>query len=150
MLQVIMQIIALLVSVGTIVYAVPFFIVPAIVIAYIHLWFARGYINCSRDLRRIESNTRSPIISSFGELVVGIVTGTSILSTLTTRYLTASLSARIWLRKELLEQHVQASGPHSGRYALLLDVQSLALIPLRLAWGSLGVDCYCWVLDRRC
>ncbi|KAF8756276.1 P-loop containing nucleoside triphosphate hydrolase protein [Rhizoctonia solani] len=63
-----------LVAVGTIVYAVPVFIVPAIVIAYIHLWFARGYINASRDLRRIESNTRSPIVSSFSELVVGIVT----------------------------------------------------------------------------
>ncbi|KAG8768254.1 hypothetical protein FRC12_005683 [Ceratobasidium sp. 428] len=74
MIQVIMQIIALSVAVGTIVYAVPFFIVPAIVIAYVHLWFARGYVNASRDLRRIESNTRSPIISSFGELVVGIVT----------------------------------------------------------------------------
>ncbi|QRV83260.1 ABC transporter [Ceratobasidium sp. AG-Ba] len=74
MIQVIMQIISLAVAVGTIVYAVPFFIVPAFVIAYIHLWFARGYVNASRDLRRIESNTRSPIISSFGELVVGIVT----------------------------------------------------------------------------
>ncbi|KAG8738112.1 hypothetical protein FRC10_007279 [Ceratobasidium sp. 414] len=74
MIQVIMQMIALTVAVGTIVYAVPFFIIPALVIAYIHLWFARGYINASRDLRRIESNTRSPIISSFGELVVGIVT----------------------------------------------------------------------------
>ncbi|KAG8762089.1 hypothetical protein FRC11_011215 [Ceratobasidium sp. 423] len=74
MMQVISQLIALSVAVGTIVYAVPFFILPAVVIAYIHLWFARGYINASRDLRRIESNTRSPIVSSFGELVVGIVT----------------------------------------------------------------------------
>ncbi|CAE6476012.1 unnamed protein product [Rhizoctonia solani] len=74
MIQVLSQMITLSVAVGTIVYAVPVFIVPAIVIAYIHLWFARGYINASRDLRRIESNTRSPIVSSFSELVVGIVT----------------------------------------------------------------------------
>ncbi|KAJ1301639.1 hypothetical protein OPQ81_008884 [Rhizoctonia solani] len=74
MMQVISQIIALSVAVGTIVYAVPFFILPAFVIAYIHLWFARGYVNASRDLRRIEANTRSPIVSSFSELVVGIVT----------------------------------------------------------------------------
>ncbi|CAE6421059.1 unnamed protein product [Rhizoctonia solani] len=74
MIRVISQTIALSVAVGTIVYAVPFFIVPAFVIAYIHLWFARGYINASRDLRRIEANTRSPIVSSFSELVVGIVT----------------------------------------------------------------------------
>ncbi|KEP50340.1 multidrug resistance-associated ABC transporter [Rhizoctonia solani 123E] len=74
MIRVISQTIALSVAVSTIVYAVPFFIVPAFVIAYIHLWFARGYINASRDLRRIEANTRSPIVSSFSELVVGIVT----------------------------------------------------------------------------
>ncbi|CAE6396795.1 unnamed protein product [Rhizoctonia solani] len=74
MIRVISQFIALSVAVGTIIYAVPFFIVPAFVIAYIHLWFARGYINASRDLRRIEANTRSPIVSSFSELVVGIVT----------------------------------------------------------------------------
>ncbi|CAE6437640.1 unnamed protein product [Rhizoctonia solani] len=74
MVRVISQTIALSVAVGTIVYAVPFFIVPAFVIAYVHLWFARGYVNASRDLRRIESNTRSPIVSSFSELVVGIVT----------------------------------------------------------------------------
>ncbi|CAE6413166.1 unnamed protein product [Rhizoctonia solani] len=74
MIQVLSQLIVLSVAVGTIVYAVPFFILPAFVIAYIHLWFARGYINASRDLRRIESNTRSPIVSSFSELVVGIVT----------------------------------------------------------------------------
>ncbi|CAE6351147.1 unnamed protein product, partial [Rhizoctonia solani] len=74
MIQVLSQMITLSVAVGTIVYAVPFFLVPAFVIAYIHLWFARGYINASRDLRRIESNTRSPIVSSFSELVVGIVT----------------------------------------------------------------------------
>ncbi|KAH7334355.1 hypothetical protein B0J17DRAFT_770708 [Rhizoctonia solani] len=74
MIRVISQAIALSVAVSTIIYAVPFFIVPAFVIAYIHLWFARGYINASRDLRRIEANTRSPIVSSFSELVVGIVT----------------------------------------------------------------------------
>ncbi|KAF8603075.1 P-loop containing nucleoside triphosphate hydrolase protein [Ceratobasidium sp. AG-I] len=64
----------LVVAVATIVYAVPFFIFPAVIVAYLHLWFARGYIGASRDLRRIEANARSPIISSFSELLVGIVT----------------------------------------------------------------------------
>ncbi|KAF8594789.1 hypothetical protein BDV93DRAFT_501773 [Ceratobasidium sp. AG-I] len=74
MVQVIKQSITLVVAVGTIVYAVPFFIFPAVIVAYIHLWFARGYTTTSRDLRRIESNTYSPIVSSFTELLVGIVT----------------------------------------------------------------------------
>lgn len=75
MIQVIGECIALVIAVGTIVYAVPFFIIPAIFIAYIHIWLARGYTTTSRDLRRIESNTYSPTISSFTELLVGIVTG---------------------------------------------------------------------------
>ena len=33
-----------------------------------------GYVNTGRDLRRMESNTRSPIYSDFGELLEGIVT----------------------------------------------------------------------------
>ncbi|KAG8739619.1 hypothetical protein FRC10_005390 [Ceratobasidium sp. 414] len=74
MIQVLTQALALTISVATIAYAVPYFILPAIVIAYLHIWFSNGYVTASRDLRRIESNTRSPIISSFGELINGIVT----------------------------------------------------------------------------
>ncbi|KAG9122467.1 hypothetical protein FRC07_001130 [Ceratobasidium sp. 392] len=73
-IQVLTQILTLIISVATIAYAVPYFILPAIIIAYFHLWFSNGYVTASRDLRRIESNTRSPIISSFGELINGIVT----------------------------------------------------------------------------
>ncbi|KAJ7222270.1 hypothetical protein GGX14DRAFT_304989, partial [Mycena pura] len=32
------------------------------------------YLNTGRDLRRMESNSRSPIFSDFGELLQGIVT----------------------------------------------------------------------------
>ncbi|KAG8685634.1 hypothetical protein FRC08_012996, partial [Ceratobasidium sp. 394] len=74
MIQVLTQVLALTISVATIAYAVPYFILPAIAIAYLHLWFSNGYVTASRDLRRIESNTRSPIISSFSELLNGIVT----------------------------------------------------------------------------
>ncbi|QRW10315.1 ABC transporter [Ceratobasidium sp. AG-Ba] len=74
MIQVLTQILALTISVATIAYAVPYFIIPAVIIAYLHVWFSNGYVTASRDLRRIESNTRSPIISGFGELINGIVT----------------------------------------------------------------------------
>jgi hypothetical protein len=111
MIQVLSQMITLSVAVGTIVYAVPFFLVPAFVIAYIHLWFARGYINASRDLRRIESNTRSPIVSSFSELVVGIVTGTSTLDVYALLQLICvyNTSACIRFGKVVPKQHVPTS-----------------------------------------
>jgi hypothetical protein len=35
---------------------------------------AIGYLNTGRDLRRMESNTRSPIFSGFGEMLEGLVT----------------------------------------------------------------------------
>lgn len=75
MTQVIKQVVALAVAVGTIVYVIPLFVIPAVAIACLHLWLAYGYVNASRDLRRIESNSRSPVTSSFSELVMGISTG---------------------------------------------------------------------------
>ncbi|KEP50725.1 multidrug resistance-associated ABC transporter [Rhizoctonia solani 123E] len=74
MVNALTQALVLIFAVGTIVYAVPYFIFPAVVIAYLHVWFSRGYVSSSRDLRRIEATTRSPIVASFSELLAGIVT----------------------------------------------------------------------------
>jgi len=52
----------------------PWFLLPAFIIALAYRELAIGYINTGRDLRRMESNTRSPIFSDFGELLEGIVT----------------------------------------------------------------------------
>jgi ABC-type multidrug transport system fused ATPase/permease subunit len=52
----------------------PLFIFPATVIGFIYRHLAIGYLNTGRDLRRMESNTRSPIFANFGELLEGIVT----------------------------------------------------------------------------
>jgi ABC-type multidrug transport system fused ATPase/permease subunit len=52
----------------------PWFLLPAFFIALTYRELAIGYLNTGRDLRRMESNTRSPIFSDFGELLEGIVT----------------------------------------------------------------------------
>jgi ABC-type multidrug transport system fused ATPase/permease subunit len=52
----------------------PSFLVPAFFIGYSYRELAIGYLNTGRDLRRMESNTRSPIFSDFGEILEGIVT----------------------------------------------------------------------------
>jgi ABC-type multidrug transport system fused ATPase/permease subunit len=49
-------------------------LIPAAILAMIYYKLAVGYLNTGRDLRRMESNTRSPIFSSFSELLEGIVT----------------------------------------------------------------------------
>lgn len=52
----------------------PTFLIPALVIGLAYRELAIGYLNTGRDLRRMESNSRSPIFSDFGELLEGIVT----------------------------------------------------------------------------
>ena len=52
----------------------PDFLVPAVLLGFIYRELSIGYLNTGRDLRRMESNTRSPIFSDFGELLEGIVT----------------------------------------------------------------------------
>ncbi|KAL5505095.1 hypothetical protein ACEPAH_7758 [Sanghuangporus vaninii] len=52
----------------------PPFIIPAIFIGYFYYKLAIGYLNTGRDLRRMESTTRSPLFSGFAELLEGIVT----------------------------------------------------------------------------
>ena len=47
---------------------------PAFFIGFAYWELAIGYLNTGRDLRRMESNTRSPIFSDFGEVLEGIVT----------------------------------------------------------------------------
>lgn len=55
-------------------YVFPLFIFPALIIGVIYRHLAIGYLNTGRDLRRMESNSRSPIFANFGELLEGIVT----------------------------------------------------------------------------
>ncbi|KAI0041568.1 hypothetical protein FA95DRAFT_1565261 [Auriscalpium vulgare] len=61
-------------SVITVTVIFPLFLVPAFVIGLAYRALAIGYLNTGRDLRRMESNSRSPIFSGFGELLEGIVT----------------------------------------------------------------------------
>ncbi|KAJ7662919.1 multidrug resistance-associated ABC transporter [Mycena rosella] len=62
------------VSILTVTVVFPLFLFPASIIGYLYRSLAIGYLNTGRDLRRMESNSRSPIFSDFGELLAGIVT----------------------------------------------------------------------------
>ncbi|KAM0747040.1 P-loop containing nucleoside triphosphate hydrolase protein [Meredithblackwellia eburnea MCA 4105] len=68
------QAFSFIVNVGVIVVVSPSFIPPALVMIYLYVQLALSYVRCSRDLRRLESNARSPIYSKFGETLQGIVT----------------------------------------------------------------------------
>jgi len=59
---------AFLVNLDVVGFVSPAFIPPAILIVYLYVRLSLSYVKCSRDLRRLESNARSPIFSNFGEL----------------------------------------------------------------------------------
>ncbi|PFH45713.1 hypothetical protein AMATHDRAFT_158119 [Amanita thiersii Skay4041] len=61
-------------AVLTVAFVFPWFLIPALIIGFGYYELAIGYLNTGRDLRRMESNTRSPIFSDFSELLEGIVT----------------------------------------------------------------------------
>jgi ABC-type multidrug transport system fused ATPase/permease subunit len=61
-------------SVLTVTYVFPAFLLPATVISYLYYRISKGYINAGRDMRRMQSTTRSPIFAAFAETLEGIVT----------------------------------------------------------------------------
>ncbi|KAG2056641.1 hypothetical protein BDR06DRAFT_952711 [Suillus hirtellus] len=61
-------------AIFTVVIFFPIFLIPAVIIGFFYRLLALGYLKTGRDLRRMESNSRSPIFSGFGELLEGIVT----------------------------------------------------------------------------
>lgn len=59
-------------SLGAVVYVVPRFIVFAVAAIVLYSIIASPYVACSRDLRRLENNHRSPLFSRFGGLLRGL------------------------------------------------------------------------------
>ena len=62
------------ISLAVICFISPTFIFFAVLVTYLYVRLSLVYVKCSRDLRRLESNARSPIFSKFGETLHGIVT----------------------------------------------------------------------------
>uniref|UniRef100_A0AC34QBL2 Uncharacterized protein n=1 Tax=Panagrolaimus sp. JU765 TaxID=591449 RepID=A0AC34QBL2_9BILA len=56
---------------GVIAYATPMFLLPASILAIIYFLVLRFYVSTSRQLKRLESTTRSPIYSHFQESIQG-------------------------------------------------------------------------------
>ncbi|GJJ07979.1 hypothetical protein Clacol_002186 [Clathrus columnatus] len=62
-------------AVITVIFVVPFFTPVAFIIAFMYFQLSVRYLKTGRDLRRMESTTRSPILAGFSDLVSGIITG---------------------------------------------------------------------------
>ncbi|KAF7346282.1 ATP-dependent bile acid permease [Mycena sanguinolenta] len=65
---------ALGVAILTVGVVFPSFLIPGLLLSFAYYKLSVGYLHSSRDLRRMEANTRSPIFTGFSELLEGIVT----------------------------------------------------------------------------
>ncbi|KAJ1602920.1 hypothetical protein NDA14_002008 [Ustilago hordei] len=65
---------ASILSFTTMAVTVPSFVPLLVLFAYVYYRTAQAYISAARDLRRLESVTRSPIFQSFSEVLNGIAT----------------------------------------------------------------------------
>ena len=61
-------------SIVTVAYVFPLFLIPACIISFFYYHISKGYVNAGRDMRRMQSTTRSPIFAGFAETLEGIVT----------------------------------------------------------------------------
>ncbi|KAH8927089.1 hypothetical protein BT69DRAFT_1258598 [Atractiella rhizophila] len=53
---------------------VPWFLIVTIIMLYIFFRLSQAYLACSREFRRLESISKSPIFSQFGETLSGLAT----------------------------------------------------------------------------
>ncbi|KZP20510.1 hypothetical protein FIBSPDRAFT_932199 [Athelia psychrophila] len=61
-------------AIATITYFFPLFLIPAFFLGFVYQRLGVAYLRSGRSLRRMESNTRSPVFSGFGEMLDGLVT----------------------------------------------------------------------------
>ncbi|RCI00820.1 hypothetical protein CU098_000030, partial [Rhizopus stolonifer] len=61
-------------SVVTVSTVLPIFLVPLLFVAIINIWLGSMFVSTSRELKRMDSVTRSPLFSNFTETIVGVAT----------------------------------------------------------------------------
>ncbi|OAQ26561.1 hypothetical protein K457DRAFT_34568 [Linnemannia elongata AG-77] len=74
LLMFITQVITIIGIIGVISFNMPMFLIAAVFIVIIYSAIGMFYVPISRDLKRLNSNSRSPILNHFNETLVGIAT----------------------------------------------------------------------------
>lgn len=70
----VIQWLVILTSILTVCTVLPIFIIPMMVVTFLNVMIGKRYSAASRELRRMDSVTRSPLFTHFGETIVGVTT----------------------------------------------------------------------------
>ncbi|GAA5817685.1 hypothetical protein MFLAVUS_011236 [Mucor flavus] len=70
----VIQWLVILTSILTVCTVLPVFIIPMSIVTFLNIMIGKRYSAASRELRRMDSVTRSPLITHFGETLVGVTT----------------------------------------------------------------------------
>ena len=70
----IIQWLVILTSIMTVCFVLPVFIFPMMIVTGLNVMYGKRFSAASRELRRMDSVTRSPLFTHFGETLAGVVT----------------------------------------------------------------------------
>ncbi|KAI8387430.1 P-loop containing nucleoside triphosphate hydrolase protein [Blakeslea trispora] len=73
-LNFVIQWIVIFTSIISVVVVLPAFLVPLVGVAIVNIWIGSMFVSASRELKRMDSVTRSPLFSNFTETIVGVAT----------------------------------------------------------------------------
>ncbi|KAI8378125.1 P-loop containing nucleoside triphosphate hydrolase protein [Choanephora cucurbitarum] len=73
-LNFVIQWVVIITSVISVAVVLPAFLVPLVAVAIVNIWIGSMFVSASRELKRMDSVTRSPLFSNFTETIVGVAT----------------------------------------------------------------------------
>ncbi|KAG1381714.1 hypothetical protein G6F61_002924 [Rhizopus arrhizus] len=74
LLEFIIQWVIIITSIFTVSSVLPVFLIPMLLVAVVNIWMGIMFVAASREFRRIDSVSRSPLFSHFTETIVGVAT----------------------------------------------------------------------------
>ncbi|CEG65978.1 hypothetical protein RMATCC62417_02643 [Rhizopus microsporus] len=73
-MEFVIQWVIIISSIITVSTVLPIFVVPLLVVAFFNIWIGVMFVSASREFKRMDSVTRSPLFSHFTETIVGVTT----------------------------------------------------------------------------
>ncbi|KAJ2861927.1 hypothetical protein GGI22_002326 [Coemansia erecta] len=108
----------------------PAFIVVAVTVSLVYSGFAYYYLTTSRELKRLESNSMSPLLSLFGELILGVST------------------IRAFGAKQLyIKEAINRIGTHNRPYYMVWSTNRWLSVRIDVAGAMVAFSCALFIIS---